>query len=171
MQDGPAGQAGRLSVEVARRLRAIGRSISPAEIADIWVFPPLAELETSAEFFLFTRVDGEGRRRLYTARLGGNGGHAGENGAPPGRGAPSDADGSGYRSPDGLEQVIIEHGAVPADRVGRLVARFRRRLGEERDPVHLAVGGREGRWESLVGANGDGERRAGIDIDAGGSKP
>lgn len=171
MQDGPAGQAGQLSVEVAHRLRALGRSVSPTEIADVWVFPPLPELETSAEFFLFTRVDGQERRRLYSARLGRNGGARAEKGVPPGTSASPSENGDGYRSPDGLEQVVIEHGAVPADRVERLVERFRRRLGEERDPIHLVVDGRAPLWESLVAENGGGERPAGIDIDTRTSKP
>ena len=50
------------------RLRELGRTVSPSEIAEVWVFPPLETLEGSQEFFLFTRFEGD-RRRLYSACL------------------------------------------------------------------------------------------------------
>lgn len=127
---------------VAHRLRALARTVSPLEIAELWVFPPLAELESSAEFFLFTRFHGEERRTLYSARL------QRENGS-------------------GARQVVVEHGSVPADRVPRLVERLQRRLGDEGQPLHAVIEGSAARWKGLFeeavdGAEGGpiGERRS-----------
>lgn len=111
------------------RLRALGRVVPPPEIAEIWVFPPLAEVDASAEFFLFTRFQDGERRALYSARL------LPENGTP-------------------ARQVVVEHGSVPADRVPRLVGRLQRRLGEDRQPRHAVIDGEEGRWEALLGEAG-----------------
>ncbi len=72
------------------RLRELGRTIPPSEIAELWVFPPLAALEGSAEFFLFTCFDGD-RRRLYSACLS-----------------------PGVRANGTSGQIITEHGLVPA---------------------------------------------------------
>lgn len=118
---------------VAHRLEALARTVSPLEIAELWVFPPLAELESSAEFFLFTRFHGEERRTLYSARLQRDNG--------------SDA-----------KQVVVEHGSVPADRVPRLVQRLQRRLGDGGQPLHAVIEGSATRWNSLFAeaANGNG---------------
>lgn len=114
-----------------RRLQALARVVPPPEIAELWVFPPLPEIDASAEFFLFTRFREGGRRSLYSARL------LPENGSP-------------------ARQVVVEHGSVPADRVPGLVSRLQRRLGEERQPLHLVVDGRVGRWEEFVHAASNG---------------
>ncbi len=111
---------------LGRRLQELGRTISPREIAELWVFPPLATLEGSSEFFLFTRFEGD-RRRLYSACL------------PPGI------------SPNGTSgQRITEHGVVPADRLPRMVAQLQRRLGESAEPVRLEIGGSDERWEKIM---------------------
>lgn len=118
---------------VTGRLDALASAVPPLEIAEIWVFPPLAELESSAEFFLFTRfLEGE-RRLLCSARL------QREDGSP-------------------ARQVVVEHGSVPANRVPRLVERLQRRLGGEGGPVHVLIDGREARWREFLagGANGVG---------------
>lgn len=120
----PAGRALAAGSPVARRLQALARTVPPLEIAELWVFPPLAELESSAEFFLFTRFHGEERRVLCSARL------QRENG--------SDA-----------RQVVVEHGSVPADRVPRLVRRLQRRLGEDGQPFHALIEGSIARWKAL----------------------
>lgn len=126
----PAGGAGAAEDGVANRLRSLAESVSPIEIAELWVFPPLAELESSAEFFLFTRFHGEERRILYSARL------RRENG-----------NGSGGR------QVVVEHGSVPADRVPRLVERLQKRLGRngQGQPFHAVIEGSLARWSAVAG--------------------
>ena len=114
------------SQSVGCRIRELGRTVSPSKIAELWVFPPLAGLDGSSEFFLFTRVDGD-RRRLYSACL------------PPG----VEANGtSGQR--------ITEHGLVPADRLPRMVRQLQRRLGETAEPTHVEIGGCDVRWAELV---------------------
>lgn len=116
---------------VALRLQALARAVSPLEIAELWVFPPLSAMENSAEFFLFTRLlEGE-QRGLYSARL-----HA-ENGS-------------------GERQVVVEHGSVPADRVPKLVKSLQRRLGGAFEPFHAVINGSEVRWDDMFRANGDG---------------
>jgi hypothetical protein len=111
---------------VGGRIRELGRTVSPSEIAELWVFPPLSGLDGSAEFFLFTRVDGD-RRRLYSASL------------PPG----VEANGtSGQR--------ITEHGLVPPDRLPRMVRQLQRRLGESAEPKHVEIDGCDRRWAELV---------------------
>lgn len=112
---------------VEGRLRALAAEVPPLEIAELWVFPPLPDAESSAEFFLLTRyLDGQ-RRALYSARW------ERANGTP-------------------AHQVLVEHGSVPADRVPRLVERLQRRLGDGEQPRHVAVRGRESRWRDLVRA-------------------
>lgn len=115
----------RAEPEIVRRLTDLGRAVPPPEIAEIWVFPPLESVEASAEFLLFTRYLDEHHRRVYSARM-----------VPP-NGHPA-------------RQVVVEHGCVPADRVPRLVGDMQRRLGEERQPIHLEIGGRPERWRTLV---------------------
>lgn len=111
---------------VGLRLRELGRTIPPSEIAELWVFPPLSALEGSAEFFLFTCFDGD-RRRLYSACL------------PPGV------------KPNGTTgQTITEHGLVPADRVPRMVDGLQRRLGDLAEPRHVQIGGCAVRWAELT---------------------
>jgi hypothetical protein len=113
---------------VDRRLRELGRTISPSEIAEIWVFPPLAALEGSAEFFLFTCFDGD-RRRLYSACLS-----------------------PGVQENGTSGQTITEHGLVPADRVHGMVHRLQRRLGDLGEPKHVEIGGCDVRWTELTTA-------------------
>ena len=117
-----------ISMHLAERLRHLGEAVPPSEIAELWIFPPMVELENSSEFFIFTRFfNGEGRR-VYSAGLNGI----------------ADAD----PVPAG-DQEILEHGSVPHDRVPGLVERFQRRLGENREPRHLVIEGCEERWATL----------------------
>lgn len=137
MSDGGTASVPDVSGELARRLRAVERAVAPEEIHDLWIFPPLEDVEESAEFLLFTRRRDGDRRCVYSARV---------------RRRPAPGDGSRERV-----QEITDHGTVPTDRVARLIRRFRRRLGEEdREPTHVALEGREDRWSALVG-----ERRGG----------
>ena len=89
----------------AARLGDLGRRIPPPRIADVWLFPPLPQVEESSEFFLFTSIIEDGGRALYSARM------APANGTP-------------------AHQVVVEHGRVPANRVPGLVAGLQRRLGQ-----------------------------------------
>lgn len=114
---------------VGRRLTALAEMVPPPEIAELWDFPPLDDVEQSEEFFLFTRFLGGEGRRLYSARM------------LPANGSPA-------------RQVVVEHGTVPADRMPRLVDRLQRRLGRGHTPRHVVVNGRVGVWETLISGNG-----------------
>lgn len=156
MTEGAGAPAVDVSQELARRLHEVERAVSPSEIGELWIFPPLADVEESAEFLLFTRVLQEDRRRLYSARLRRLTGEEGEEAANGNGTRPTgNGDGSGAR-----KHEITEHGSVPADRVPGLVQRFRRRLGEGAEPTHLVIDGSVDRWSSLVPppAGGNGRR-------------
>lgn len=146
-----------VSDELARRLRALARAVSPEEMGELWIFPPLSDMEGSSEFLLFTRRLERDRRRVYSARMTfraddrGTAAHgAAGNGGPPDAGA-GNGDGSGpaegHTAPG---QRITEHGSVPSGRVHRLVDRFRRRLEDGGEPVHVVIDGRRERWAELV---------------------
>ena len=110
---------------IETRLNALSEAVPHVEIAELWLFPPLADVESSAEFFLFTRfLDGDSRA-LYSARM------VPENGAP-------------------AHQVIVEHGRVPAARVPRLIGQLQRRLGHGAPPRHVVIDGERQRWEDLL---------------------
>lgn len=163
MSEGAGAPAVEVSQELARRLHEVGRAVSPSEIGELWIFPPLADVEDSAEFLLFTRVLEEDRRRLYSARLRRLAGEedaaraADGHGAGRGNGNGAKPAANGDRG-TGRRHEITEHGSVPADRIPRLVERFRRRLGEGGEPRHLVIGGSLERWTSLLPAslNGNG---------------
>lgn len=162
MTEGAGAPAVDVSQELARRLQEVERAVSPSEIGELWIFPPLADVEASAEFLLFTRVLQEDRRRLYSARLrrlAGEEGEEGEEGAN-GNGTRPTGNGDGSVA---RKHEITEHGSVPADRVPGLVQRFRRRLGEGAEPTHLVIDGSVDRWSSLVpaAAEGNGHRERG----------
>lgn len=142
--------------EVATRLRDLGQRIAPAEISDIWVFPPLSHLEGSTEFLLFTRflpdemrhlcgaefTDGNGNGNGKTANGNGNGqSHGNGNG---------NGNGNDASAPPDRVRRITEYGAVPSHRVPRVVAGFRARLGEHREPFHFEIGGSADSWMQLV---------------------
>lgn len=145
-----------VSDELARRLRALARAVSPEEMGELWIFPPLSDMDGSAEFLLFTRRLERDRRRVYSARRSlraGNGGAEAAdgpaaNGGPAGAGNGDGPDaGGGHPAPG---QQITEHGSVPSGRVHRLVDRFRRRLEDGGEPVHVVIDGRRERWAELV---------------------
>lgn len=117
-----------ISAQLTERLKHLGEAIPPSEIAELWIFPPMVELENSSEFFIFTRFFNGKGRRVYSAGL---------NGIADADPVPVD------------DQEILEHGSVPHDRVPRLVERFQRRLGENREPHHLIIEGCEERWTKL----------------------
>lgn len=155
MMEGAGAPAVDVSQELARRLREVGEAVSPSEIGELWIFPPLADVEESAEFLLFTRMLQEDRRRLYSARLRRLAGENEDEAARGnGTGAGAAGDGSAARAHE-----ITEHGSVPADRVPGLVERFRRRLGEGGEPKHLVIEGSVERWSALLPttANGNGD--------------
>ena len=110
---------------IETRLNGISEAVPYPEIAELWLFPPLTDVEESSEFFLFTRfLDGDARA-LYSARL------------VPANGAPA-------------YQVIVEHGRVPAGRVPRLIGQLQRRLGRSAPPRHVVIDGEHQRWEDLL---------------------
>lgn len=141
--------------ELATRLNALGRSVSPVEISELWVFPPLPDIEESGEFVLFTRVVADEMRRVCAVEFGngvaGNGaaptyGNGSGNGAGAANG---NGNGNGARVP-GPTVRITEYGRVPSNRVQRVVDGFRRRLGDDREPLHLRVDGCPHSWVSML---------------------
>jgi len=160
MSEGGSASVPEISQELVGRLRAVGRAVSPEEIGDLWIFPPLSDVEDSSEFLLFTRHREGDRRSVYSARVRRNEGDEPGSGKAPGTdGRPLQDAGTpdGAGGPQGAAaQRITHHGTVPGDRVGRLIRRFRRRLGEEdREPVHVTLDGRRDRWSALLGADRD----------------
>lgn len=153
-----------LSEELVRRLRSVGRAVTPGEIGELWIFPPLEDVEESAEFLLFTRLSGNGDRRLYSARMGRDGPGEGEADGPAGD-AGAEAVVPEETPANGRRQRITDHGTIPADRVPRLVERFRRRVeAEGHEPVHVVVDGAPERWSELLpdgAVNGDGAHGGG----------
>ena len=148
--DGPTDDETRR--EVATRLRDLGQRIAPAEISDIWVFPPLSHLEGSTEFLLFTRFLPDEMRHLCGAEFSngnGNGNGKTANGKSHGNGN-GNGNGDGSAAPHDRVRRITEYGAVPSHRVPRVVAGFRARLGEHREPFHFEIGGSADSWGQLV---------------------
>lgn len=121
---------------IETRLTGISEAVPHFEIADLWLFPPLSDVEDSSEFFLFTRFLDGNARALYSARM------------VPANGTPA-------------HQVIVEHGHVPASRIPRLIGQLQRRLGRGSPPRHVIIDGEQQRWEDLLK-----EARAAIDRSA-----
>jgi hypothetical protein len=142
--------------EVATRLRDLGQRIAPAEISDIWVFPPLSHLEGSTEFLLFTRFLPDEMRHLCGAEFTDGNGNGNGNGKTANGKGHSNGNGNGNGNGDGSTappdrvRRITEYGAVPSHRVPRVVAGFRARLGEHREPFHFEIGGSADSWGQLV---------------------
>ena len=144
--------------DLAVRLRALEHSVSPAEISDLWVFPPLPDLEDSEDFVLFTRVLPDEMRRVCRAEFAeavvtnGNGQHVnGRNGN--GATGEGHSNGNGNGNGNGSEfpvARITEYGRVPSKRVQRVVDGFRRRLGDDREPLHIRVDGCPDSWIRLL---------------------
>jgi hypothetical protein len=142
--------------EVATRLRDLGERIAPTEISDVWVFPPLSHLEGSMEFLLFTRFLPDEMRHLcgaeFTTGNGNSSGNGqGSNGSGNGNGN-GNGSGNGDGAPAQTDRVrrITEYGAVPSHRVSRVVAGFRERLGDHREPFHFEIGGSADSWGQLI---------------------
>lgn len=114
----------RITPETIERLRKLAGSIPPEELSEVWVFPPLPDLADSEEFVLFTRRMAEGVFRVCAAEFA-----------------------------HGETARVTVYGAVPETRVMSLVAGFRRRLGDRRDPLHLPIFGSNERWRLVVGAD------------------
>lgn len=145
-----------LSAELIRRLRHLEDFVSPELMGELWIFPPLDEPEGTREFVLFTRMDGDGERAVYSARhrpgdddgaraaAAGNG--AGDAAARSGNGGAPERTAGG----EAPEQAVVEHGRAPAERLPGLVEALLRRLGDERAPVHVAIEGSRRRWDELV---------------------
>jgi hypothetical protein len=158
----PAIAAG-VDSDLAVRLRALGHSVSPTEISDLWVFPPLPDLEDSGDFVLFTRVLPDEMRRVCRVEFAdpvvtnGNGQQAnGRNGN--GNGVAGNGRAAGNGNGNGTSVAahghdsetpvahITEYGRVPSKRVQRVVDGFRRRLGDDREPLHIRVDGCPDSW-------------------------
>lgn len=140
------------SAPVIERLRDVELRVDPAEIGGVWIFPPLPELEESSEFVLLSRYLADGRLRLYTSglRRRSREGDAGAEGAREAGGDPGSGPEGASAPPAGPDHEVTEHGAVPADRLPRLLERFRRRIDQEADPRHVSIEGSRERWEALV---------------------
>ena len=163
--------------ELAARLHALGRRVSPVEICDLWVFPPLPDIEESGDFVLFTRLLTDEMRRVcaveFTDPTGpSNGNHAvlrsangngsAGNGSVEKAAANNGSNGNGEsRNGDRGHEPgipsrplptvrITEYGRVPAGRVQRVVDGFRRRLGDHREPLHVRVDGCPESWLRML---------------------
>ena len=128
MQNGNSAQTmngqGTIAPETIGRLRKLAGSIPPEELSEVWVFPPLPDIDDSEEFVLFTRRMSEGVFRVCAAEF----------------------------SRDESARVTV-YGAVPESRVMNLVAGFQRRLGDSREPLYLPIFGSNDRWRLAVGAD------------------
>ena len=157
----PAIAAG-VDSDLAIRLQALGHSVSPTEISDLWVFPPLPDLEDSGDFVLFTRVLPDEMRRVCRVEFAeavptnGNGhqvnGRNGNGNGVAGNGQTTDngnGNGNGH-GPDTPVARITEYGRVPSKRVQRVVDGFRRRLGDDREPLHIRVDGCPDSWLQVL---------------------
>lgn len=113
-----------ITEETAGRLKRLAGSIPPEELSEVWVFPPLDDVEGSDEFHLFTRAMDEGVYRVCAAEFSG----------------------------EEIARVTV-YGAVPEARVPRLVSGFRDRLGDGRAPLYLPIFGSMARWRLAVGAD------------------
>lgn len=156
----------RLSRSMCRRLVDLGETVPPCEIGDLWVFPPLDEPRGTEEFVLFTRMGENGDRRVYSSRvppseeerreLPGPSGYTPERRREMANRREGDEAGGG---PEGPDQRVTEHGSMPEGRLAGLIQRFRRRLEDDRAPLHLRIDGSRERWTRLVrpaSRNGDG---------------
>lgn len=115
---------GTIAPETIGRLRMLAGSIPPEELCEVWVFPPLLDFENSGEFVLFTRRMSDGVFRVCAAEF-----------------------------TRGETPRVTVYGAVPEARVMNVVAGFRRRLGDRREPLHLPIFGSKERWRLVVGAD------------------
>lgn len=152
-----------ISELTAARLRRLAGRIPPDELSEVWVFPPLEDIEGSDEFHLFTRRMSEGVFRVCAAEFPGDSGKdAAANGANGANGAASggDASAAGDGRKAGEPRVTV-YGAVPESRVPRLVAGFRDRLGDGREPLYLPIYGSLERWRLAVGVDADDAGAAG----------
>jgi hypothetical protein len=138
---------GDLEFTAAARLRELGRCVAPVEISEIWVFPPLPHLEDSSEFLLFTRILPDQMRHLCGAEFDAGNGHGGGSGE---RLPDVNGKGNGNGASSGAVRRITEYGAMPLHRVQRVVARFRERLGDHREPLHLEIGGDVDSWDRIL---------------------
>jgi hypothetical protein len=110
---------------LATRLNEVERRVPVPRIADVWLFPPLPDVVSSAEFLLFTTMLEDETRALFSARM------VPENGSP-------------------AHQVIIEHGTAPAELMPKLVSNLQDRLGQVAPARHVCIEGELERWRELV---------------------
>jgi len=148
----PEDQREIISELTAGRLRRLAGRIPPDELAEIWVFPPLEDVDGSDEFHLFTRRMSEGVYRVCAAEFPGDAKNGAEANGAAANGAAA-ANGSGQVGEAAGEPRVTVYGAVPESRVPRLVAGFRDRLGDGREPLYLPIYGSLERWRLAVGAD------------------
>ena len=152
----PVDQPEVISEVTAGRLRRLAGRIPPDELSEIWVFPPLQDVEGSDEFHLFTRRMSEGVYRVCAAEFPGEAKSGAAANGPAASAAASNgaaAAGSGQVEAAAGEPRVTVYGAVPESRVPRLVAGFRDRLGDGREPLYLPIYGSLERWRLVVGAD------------------
>lgn len=113
-----------------RTVRLLAERMGAGGIDRLWIFPPLRRGRKEWGLVVVSRfLDGDERRRLYTARY------------------------VAERTSEGLsyEPEVTEEGALPAERFGRVLAgvvrRSERDLG---DPRSVEVEGRSERLDALL---------------------
>lgn len=119
------------SLPLAARLRAIAEDIPASQIAELWVFPPLPNRETTSEFILLNCFDGAGRRRIVTAHV---------------EAQPSDPENDEFE----WIQKLEEHGAAPERWVAGIPDRLLRRLADAGVPEVVEIAGEPERWAEAV---------------------
>lgn len=115
------------------RLRALAEEVSPADIDELWVFPPLPNREAAAEFLLLTgyHVESDRHRRVITAHV--------------------EAE---FEDEEGLDFVWVQRvervGPVPQDWLESLPDSLLGRFAEAGTPEVHEIGGQPEAWEALL---------------------
>ncbi len=124
---------------LAAHLGDLARRVPVATIDRLWIFPTrrVAGAYSTVVVVAAFDPDGNDRRRVLTAHY------------------TVRVDRRGRLSTQG---AVLEHGAAPADRLGRLIEGVLRRLDEDllSEPPHTAaIEGHASRWHALVAALSD----------------
>ena len=115
------------------RLQALAEEVSPADIDEIWVFPPLPNRDAAAEFLLLSgyHVESDRHRRVITAHV--------------------EAE---FEDEDGLDFVWVQRiervGPVPQDWLESLPDSLLGRFAEAGTPEVHEIAGRPEAWEALL---------------------
>ena len=136
----PANNAGSPDAgHLAAHLEALARHVPVESIDQLWIFPTRRVAGAFSTVIVVSANDDTNpeRRRILTAHY------------------TVRVDKRGRLS---TQELALEHGAAPADRLGRLIDGVLRRLDEEllsEPPNEAAIGGDADRWSALVASLSD----------------